>query len=301
MGFKLFRTRDYFNRPNNKSNFTTPPISANTHPSTGEHPLYSVCITNYNTEDSVRQSLESILAQVDERFEITVVDNCSEDASLNILREYEDKEVKLIVRKCSRGLGRQIAIENSTGKYIISNMDMDDVFKPNLSKLLQIYHEFFEGYMLVTNDILTIAPRRLIDAIGGFKDLSYLEEYDLWIRAARLGYLRILKSFKIREREIKKKLHRRFKRMLEQQYLMYREHFRIGEGVRSCYRSFIGTMTNIRIRPFVFLARLLVIPWAFLTYRLYPQCHNELSAISMKPTTRLESILRRIRYDVGFF
>lgn len=242
---------------------------------TKERPLYSICITNYNSEDSVRQSLESIIAQVDKRFEIVVVDNCSEDASLNILREFEDKWIKLIVRKCSRGLGRQIAIENSTGEYIISNMDMDDVHKPNLSQFLQIYHKFFEGYMLVARDVVTVAPRRVIDAIGGFKDLNYLEDRDLWMRAAQLGYLRILKSLRIREYEIKKKkLQRRVERMLRQQYLKHREYFRTGEGARSCYHAFIRT-TNIRKSPLVFLARLIVVPWAFLTYRAYPRYENE--------------------------
>jgi glycosyltransferase involved in cell wall biosynthesis len=243
---------------------------------TKEHPLYSICATNYNTEDSVKQALESIITQIDERFEIIVVDNCSEDASLDILREYSDKRIKLIVRKCSRGLGRQIAIENSTGKYIITSIDMDDVLKPNLSKLLQIYHEFFEGYMLLTDDAITMAPRVLIDAIGGFRDLNYHEERELWIRAAQLGYLRILKpSFRLREREIKKKkTSARFKRMIEQQYMKYREYFRIGEGPRSCYHAFI-TSTNIRKSPLVFLARLLVVPWAFVTYRFYPQFRNE--------------------------
>jgi glycosyltransferase involved in cell wall biosynthesis len=238
--------------------------------------MYSICITNYNTEDSVRQSLESILAQVDERFEIVVVDNCSKDASIDILREYEGKHIKLIVERCSRGLGRQLAIKSSSGKYIISQMDMDDVFKPNLNKLLRIYHADFEGYMLVLPEIIMIAPRGLIDAIGGFRDLDYLEERDLYTRAARLGYLKYLRpSFKIKEREIKKKkLHLRIKRMFEQQYLMFREYFRLGEGTRSCYHAFIKT-TNIRKRPFVFLTRILVIPWAFVTHWFYPQFHSE--------------------------
>jgi len=238
-------------------------------------PIYSICITNFNTEDSVRQSLESIIAQVDERFEIIVVDNCSNDASIDILREYEGKWIKLIVKRCSRGLGRQIAIENSSGKYIISQMDMDDVFKPNLNKFLRIYHANCEGFMMVAGDIIMIAPRKLIDATGGFKDLNYLEERDLFARAAQRGHFRFLSSFKLKVCEIKKrKTNRRIERVLEQQYYMYREYFRIGEGTHSCYDAFIST-TNIRKFPFVFLVRLLVVPWAFITHWFYPQFYNE--------------------------
>ena len=237
-------------------------------------PMYSICVTNFNTEDSVRQSLESILIQVDERFEIVVVDNCSTDASQDILREYKNKGVKLIVRRCSRGLGRQIAIENSVGKYIISQMDMDDVFKPNLNKLLEIYHNSFEGYMLVLSEIVTIAPRKLIDAIGGFRDLNYCEDRDLFSRAARLGYFRYLTSFRIKDHEIKKrKLHGRIKRGFEQQYLMYREYFRIGEGRRRVYAAL---MPRAMLRNHLgSLTKPLVVPWAFITHWFYPQFKNE--------------------------
>lgn len=238
-------------------------------------PLYSICIANFNTEDSVRQSLESILAQVDERFEVVIVDNCSNDASIDILKEYEGKHIKLIVKRCGRGLGRQIAIENSRGKYIISQMDMDDVFKPTLNKLLQIYHANFKGYMLALSETIMIAPRTLIDSIGGFRDLDYLEERDLYSRAARLGYFRFLNGFKMKDREIKKrKLGQRLKRAFEQAYLMYREYFRIGEGTRACYYTFTNT-TNMRKRPHGLLIHLLVVPWTLVTYRFYPQLRNE--------------------------
>jgi glycosyltransferase involved in cell wall biosynthesis len=54
-------------------------------------PIYSICITNYNSASSTKQSLESILTQLDKRFEIIVVDNRSTDGSLEILKEYQKK------------------------------------------------------------------------------------------------------------------------------------------------------------------------------------------------------------------
>jgi glycosyltransferase involved in cell wall biosynthesis len=238
-------------------------------------PLYSICITNYNTEDSVRDSLESIIAQLDNRFEIVVVDNCSTDASQEILKDYERRHViKLIVKRCSRGLGRQIALEKSTGKYVISQMDMDDVFKPCLNKLLQIYHANFENYMLVTSEVIMIAPRELVNTIGGYHDLNYLEETDLYSRAAQIGYFKYF-SFKLKECEIKKrKPERRIKRVIEQQYSMYRESFRIGQGTTFFCGTFLKPR-NLRIKPFVFLTSLLVFPWAFINHWFYPQFYND--------------------------
>jgi glycosyltransferase involved in cell wall biosynthesis len=236
-------------------------------------PLYSICVTNFNTEDSVRQSLESILSQVDERFEIVVVDNCSNDASLDILKGYDGKLIKLIIKSCSRGVGRQIAFENSSGKYIIGQMDMDDVFKPYLNKLLQIYHANFEGQMLVTSDVIMIAPRELVHRIGGYKDLNYLEDHELYSRAAQISLFRFL-NFKIKDHEIKKKkIDRRVKRILEQEYSMFRDSFRIGLGALFVFGTFFK-VTNIRKKPSAFLIGSIVFPWAFITHWSYKQFHN---------------------------
>jgi len=224
--------------------------------------------------DSVRRSLESILTQVDERFEIIVVDSCSDDGSLNILRDYQGKRIKLIVQACSIGLGRQIATENSRGKYVISHMDMDDVFQPNLNKLLQIYHTNFEGCMLVVQHRpsvysgIMIAPRKLLDAVGGYKDLNFLEDRDLFSRVAQLGYLRFLKSFPIIDRSIKKsKLHQRVISLLAKEYFAFRESFRLGYGSRLCYYVFVR-------KPHFFLIRLPIMFWAFVTHWFYPQSRN---------------------------
>jgi glycosyltransferase involved in cell wall biosynthesis len=237
-------------------------------------PIYSICITNYNTEDSIKKSLDSIVAQIDDQFELVIVDNCSTDSSQEIIRAYEKRfNVRLIIEKCSRGIGRQIALENSSGKYIIGQMDMDDVFKPNLKKLLQIYHDNFENCMLVTSEIIMIAPKELVTKIGGYQDLNYLEDRDLYSRAARMGCLRYYK-FSIKDYEIKKrKIGRRVKRVIEQQYSMYRESFRIGQG--TIFFCGLFKPANIKNKPVVFLTSLLVFPWAFITHWFFPQYRND--------------------------
>jgi glycosyltransferase involved in cell wall biosynthesis len=158
---------------------------------------YSICITQYNNASTVRQSLESILNQIDDRFEVVVVDSLSTDGSKEILKEFADAgKIKLIAKKCSRGLGRQIAFENSTGSYIIANLDMDDIFGPKLNDLIVFYHKKCEGKLLrvaKTYDTnqweqnVTIAPRALLSEIGGWPDLQLFEDWYVWASAAKLN------------------------------------------------------------------------------------------------------------------
>jgi glycosyltransferase involved in cell wall biosynthesis len=148
---------------------------------------HSVCITNYNSIDTIRDSMESIFKQLDNSFEIVVCDNCSNDGSREILQEYAKKgKIKLVVERCSRGKGRQIAFENSTGRFIISGVDTDDRLKPGFHKFLSIYHREHEGYMLSSGTI-HIIPRQLIIEIGGWRDLKWGEDVDFHRRAISLG------------------------------------------------------------------------------------------------------------------
>ena len=143
-------------------------------------------------------SLNSILNQIDENFEVIVVDAKSTDGSSRILKRFEKEgRINLIVQKCTRGKGRQIAFENSSGDYIIANLDTDELYAPKLIELLSIYHHSCsDKTLLVTTSMergkrgrqnVTIAPRGLVEEIGGWRDLNYAEDWDFWCRASTRG------------------------------------------------------------------------------------------------------------------
>jgi len=100
-------------------------------------PLVSVIIPIYNAEDFVAESLESILAQTYVNIELILVDDCSKDGTLAILKkfksEYPDK-ITLVALKKNRGKGgdaaANIAFELAKGDFI-ARMDADDVALPN--------------------------------------------------------------------------------------------------------------------------------------------------------------------------
>ena len=161
-------------------------------------PRYSICITNYNQGETIKESLDSIVAQIDDSFEIVIVDSHSTDESAQLLSRYASNgTIKLISRKCNRGKGRQVAFENSVGDYILAHFDMDIYYNPRLKELLKAYHQKYDGLLLCVDNLrdegaasLMIAPRKLLTSIGGWRDLQVGEDWELWRRAWEQGAYR---------------------------------------------------------------------------------------------------------------
>jgi glycosyltransferase involved in cell wall biosynthesis len=194
--------------------------------------LYSICITHYNNFRTVRGSLDGLLNQIDDRFEVVVTDNKSTDGSLKILQEYASKgRIKLIVKKCSRGTGRQTSLENSIGEYVISGLDLDDIFRPRLIALLRFYHEKCEGMLLHGQGEATmVAPRKLLFDLGGWRSLQFRENWELSRRAAGIGKYRWT-IFPIVE-EVNKHVERKNRiNVLKYRLIRYRENLRLGHPI----------------------------------------------------------------------
>ncbi|WP_163324802.1 glycosyltransferase [Draconibacterium mangrovi] len=95
-------------------------------------PKVSVVMPVYNREKYVRDSILSILTQSFTDFEFIIIDDGSTDSTVEILKSYHDKRIRL-VKKCeNRGnyTARNEGMEMAVGKYICV-MDSDDVALPN--------------------------------------------------------------------------------------------------------------------------------------------------------------------------
>jgi len=190
---------------------------------------YSICITNYNSKDTLKRCLESVLCQIDSNFEVVISDNCSTDGSLEILEEYaRNGKIKLIVEHSSRGKGRQIAFESSIGTYILSGIDTDDIIKPVLKDILRIYHEKHEGFML-SFGTFHIIPRKLVIEIGGWRDLQRFADIDFAKRIELSGKIHYFKdsSFIIERGYMKRSIFLRVK----DDYMIHQCSYIIGKSV----------------------------------------------------------------------
>ena len=192
-------------------------------------PEYSICITHYNCAGTLEASLSSILRQIDGRFEVVIVDNRSTDGSERILRSYErEGRIRLVSRRCSRGIGRQTALENASGRYVISGLDMDDAFRPAMLPLIRFYHARVEGKLLSGfGEATMVAPRSLLVGLGGWRDLQFRENWELCRRAAGSdGYRWTI--FPLVDAVNPHRERASFWKMMRYRYIRYRENLRVG-------------------------------------------------------------------------
>tara|TARA_B100001996_G_scaffold365121_1_gene334712 strand:+ start:136 stop:834 length:699 start_codon:yes stop_codon:yes gene_type:complete len=92
-------------------------------------PLVSIIMSTYNAENTLAKSLDSIINQTYENIEILIMDDCSDDLSYQILKDYESNFSNVHIYKNSINLGLtkslNILINKSNGD-LIARQDSDD-------------------------------------------------------------------------------------------------------------------------------------------------------------------------------
>lgn len=92
---------------------------------------FSVIIPLYNKENYIKETLDSVMKQSFSDFEVLVIDDSSIDNSVNIVRQYNDKRIKIFTKQNS-GVSdtRNYGIQFSSGDFICF-LDADDIWKEN--------------------------------------------------------------------------------------------------------------------------------------------------------------------------
>ena len=90
--------------------------------------LVSVIIPLYNREDYILTAIDSLTSQTYTNIEILVIDDCSSDNSVMLVKSCKDKRVKLIENKKNMGISftRNKGLRVSNGEYV-ALLDSDDI------------------------------------------------------------------------------------------------------------------------------------------------------------------------------
>ncbi|MCD8511791.1 MAG: glycosyltransferase family 2 protein [Bacillus sp. (in: Bacteria)] len=107
--------------------------------------LVSIITPTFNSEKFIADTIESVLAQSYTNWEMIIVDDCSKDSTVEIIKEYveQDERIRLIQLEENQGpaVARNTAINNANGRYL-AFLDGDDQWLPEkLEKQLQFMDE----------------------------------------------------------------------------------------------------------------------------------------------------------------
>ena len=136
-------------------------------------PKISIIFPVYNGEKYLRESINSILSQTFESFELILINDCSADGSQKIINEFakRDKRIVLINNQKNIGLPKTLnkGLESAKGKYI-ARMDQDDI---SLEDRLKVQYNYLERH---PNIFLIGSSAVVIDEAG--RRMGVFEKYD---------------------------------------------------------------------------------------------------------------------------
>ena len=118
-----------------------------------EIPLVSVIINCFNSQEYLKECVESVLEQTYTRFEIIFIDNQSTDDTFKIIKSYEDSRINYFKTSNFMTLGgaRNIGLNHAKGVFI-SFLDSDDIWDEN--KLLYSIPVINNDIEMVYSDVI---------------------------------------------------------------------------------------------------------------------------------------------------
>ena len=94
---------------------------------------FTVAISAYNIENYVKRAIDSVLNQTFKNYELLVIDDCSTDSTMEVIKQVVGQSAKILQTKKNSGTAaasRNIAIENAQGEYLLF-LDGDDELYSN--------------------------------------------------------------------------------------------------------------------------------------------------------------------------
>jgi glycosyltransferase involved in cell wall biosynthesis len=193
-------------------------------------PVISIVMSVYNSQKYLRESIDSILNQTCKNFEFIIINDGSDDNSLDILLEYQTKDNRLlIVNQSNIGLTRSLnrGVKLAASEYI-ARQDADDISLPTrLGKQLNFMENHPEvavvgclGDFFNVNGVLRtsrdykysragikrhLASKNLfmhgsammrkshLEKVGFYREFfRHSQDYDLWLRLSQYFDIDIL-------------------------------------------------------------------------------------------------------------
>lgn len=123
----------------------------------------SIIIPCYNVEKYVRECIESVLNQKTQfKYEVILINDGSQDNTLNILKEYKDKDDVILIDQKNKGFSgaRNRGLQYVQGKYLMF-VDSDDRLAENaIENLLSVAYK--ENYEIVEGRYVLFSEENIL-------------------------------------------------------------------------------------------------------------------------------------------
>lgn len=113
----------------------------------------SIITASYNYENYIKETVQSVLSQTYNDWEMIIVDDCSTDNSIDVIKSYNDDRIKLFINKKNLGLKETLkrGIKEASSDWIVF-LESDDVLAPDyLAKKVEIAQKY-NDINLIFND-----------------------------------------------------------------------------------------------------------------------------------------------------
>lgn len=187
----------------------------------------SVIVPVYNAANYIAKCIQSVQNQTFSSWELILIDDGSQDNSLDIIRRFaiEDDRIKVIHQENSgAGMARNNGIENAIGDYIVF-LDSDDYISEKYLSLLSSHNE----------DVVFIDVEA-VDEGGNVVRREYLSQYK---NMDKDDFLRAQMTGKINWGGVRKVVKRK---IIEANNIRYSDH-KVGEEALFTYSSVFNSKT----------------------------------------------------------
>ena len=143
-----------------------------------ENNRISVLLSTYNNEKTIKDSIASILNQTYKNFELLIIDDGSEDNTLQICKSFSDSRIKLFKNDSNIGLTKSLnkVSQYATGKYL-ARQDGDDISLNNrLQKQIAVFNKL-DNLDIVTSRAYIKNSNRIIPKYRNYISYKILINY----------------------------------------------------------------------------------------------------------------------------
>lgn len=108
--------------------------------------IVSFCVSSYRRRDMLEELVKHLLSSPSQQFEVVIVDNCSNDGTLDGLRKLEDPRLKIYEKEKGEkpSLTWYDALDKGTGKWLFQLIDRDWIDISKMDILFQSLQELDE-------------------------------------------------------------------------------------------------------------------------------------------------------------